>query len=191
MQTFKELRTLSAATMLDIQCPEDVVTLDLQSPATAVLTDFTLQSPLMLEQSTSIDTAREMMRRTHVKLKLVIDSHEHFRGVITLEDLMSTKVMRGVDQSGLGRHELTVAQVMTPRSELHGIDIRDLNNASIGDVLATMKKYGEQHVLVVDSSKGSIRGIISANDIARRLHVPIVISERANSFSDIYRAVAG
>jgi len=188
---FRELRILSTAAMGDIQHPEDVVTLDLHSPATAVFTDFTRQSPLMLEQSTSVVAAREMMKRTHVKLKLVIDSHEHFRGVITLEDLMSTKVMRGADQSGLRQHELTVAQVMTPRSALHGIDIRDLSSACIGDVLATMKKYGEQHVLVVDQQLGSIRGIVSANDIARRLHVPIVISEKANSFSDIYRAVAG
>ncbi len=191
MPMFKELSTVSTAAIRDIQRPSDVITLNLKSPAVAVFTDFTLQNPLMLEQSTTIDDAREMMKRTHVKLKLVIDTDEFFRGVITLEDLVSAKVIKGLGQSGLRREDMTVAQVMTSRNELHAIDIRDFNTATIGDVLATMKKYGEQHVLVVDKQTESIRGIVSANDIARRMHVPIVISERANSFSDIYKAVAG
>lgn len=191
MPIFKEIRTLSTASIKEIQQPADIVTPTLHSPAAEVFTDFTRQNPLMLEQSTSIADAREMMKRTHVKLKLVIDSNEAFHGVITLEDLMSAKVVQAMEKTGLSRFELTVKQVMTPRSALHAIDIRDFELASIGDIVATMKKYGDQHVLVVDMKLGSIRGIVSANDIARRMHVPIIINERANSFSDICRAVTG
>ena len=191
MSVFKELRTVSTAAIKEIQQPIDAVQANMHSHATEIFTDFTLQSPLVLEQATTIASAREMMKRTHVKLKLVIDSHDAFRGVITLDDLMSAKVMKAMERSGLTLQELTVEHVMTPRSALHAIESRDFAMASIGDVLATMKKFGEQHVLVVDSQLGVVRGIVSANDIARKIHIPIVISERANSFSDIYRAIAG
>lgn len=191
MSFFKELRTVSTASIKGIQQPVDAAQSNMHSPATEIFTDFTLHSPLLLEQATTIDYAREMMKRTHVKLKLVIDLQEVFRGVISLDDLMSAKVVKAMERSGLTLRELTVEHVMTPRSALHAIESRDFAMASIGDVLATMKKYGEQHVLVVDSQLGSVRGIVSANDIARKIHIPIVISERANSFSEIYRAIAG
>ncbi len=49
-----------------------------------------------------------------------------------------------------------------------------------------MKTYGDQHVLIVDNKRGSICGLVSANDITRNMNIPIFISERANSFSQIY-----
>lgn len=191
MHTSKELPTRPLHSVRYIERPPSPTVTDLESPATEILTDFNRQTPLMLEQGTSIDEAREMMRKTHVKLKLVIDAQEEFRGVISLEDLVSVKVMEAMSQTGLPRNELTVAHVMTPRSRLRAIDFDDFSHATVGDILATMQKYGEQHVLVVDTQRESVRGIVSANDIARRMHIPVVISERANSFSDIYRAVRG
>ena len=191
MPSFKEIRTLSTASIRDIEQPADVVIPTLHSPASKVLTDFTRQTPMMLEQWTTIEDAREIMKRTHVKLKLVIDSNESFLGVITLEDLMSAKVVQAMEKSGLSRFDLTVKQVMTPRSALHAIDIRDFEMASIGDIVLTMKKFGDQHVLVVDTRRASICGIVSANEIPKRMHTPLVIAERASTFSDICRAVAG
>ncbi len=163
--------------------------LDTDSPALEVLTDFNEQAPMMLEQSTPLDRAIDLMKRTHVKLKLVIDSDEAFRGVISLADLLSVKVLRASQATGLGRHELTVANVMIPRSALHAVDYRELEGARIGDLLSTMKNFGERYVLVVDSEDRSIRGMVAASDIARGLHMPIQIGERANTFSDIYAAV--
>lgn len=130
------------------------------------------------------------MRRTHIKMFLVIDAQESFRGVISLDDLVSEKVIKEMGVSKLRREELTVEFVMTPRNRLRAIDFRKFQLSNIGDVLARMKKYGEQHVVVVETHNASIRGIVSAYGIARRLHTPIVIDERAVLFSDIYKAVA-
>jgi len=41
---------------------------------------------------------------------------------------------------------------------------------------------------VVDRSGRQIRGLISASDVARRLHIPILI-ERIPSFVDIFSSV--
>ena len=80
---------------------------------------------------------------------------------------------------------------MASRNDLHAIDLHALVFARIGDVLATMESFGDQHVLVIDRDRESVRGIISAIDIARGLHVPVRISDRANSFAEIYRAMRG
>jgi CBS domain containing-hemolysin-like protein len=121
---------------------------------------------------------------------LVIDAQESFRGVISLDDLVSEKVMTKMAVSQLRRDELTVEFVMTPSNRLHAIDYKAFQLATIGDVLARMQKYGEQHMIVVERRTESIRGIVSAHGIARRMHTPVVINERATLFSDIYKAMA-
>lgn len=190
MSVLNAIDPLFTTTIRDIQRPSTISELTLQSPAIEVLTDFTQQQPLILEQNTSIDDAREIMRRTHTKMFLVVDAQEYFRGVISMDDLVSEKVMTKMGVSRLRRDELTVEFVMTPRNRLHAIDFKVFQMATIGDVLERMQKYGEQQMIVVESRSESIRGIVSAHGIARRMHTPVVINERATLFSDIYKAMA-
>ncbi|TGD73031.1 CBS domain-containing protein [Mangrovimicrobium sediminis] len=189
MHRYKSLPTKALADIGLIERPDRADPLTTDSPALAVLTDFTEQQPLMLEQSTPLDEAIALMKRTHARLKLVIDARETFRGIISLADLLSLKVMRASQDTGLGRNDLVVGDIMTPRSSLHAVDYGDLARARIGDLLATMQDFGDHYVLVVDGERRSVRGIVAANDISRGLHIPVQIGERANSFSDIYRAV--
>jgi CBS-domain-containing membrane protein len=189
MNEFRKLKTSSLAGIKAIDRPQHCTALNLDSPASEVLTDFSRETPLMLEQSTAIDEARALMEKTHVKLKLVIDASEAFSGVVSLSDLLSVKVMQAMNRTGLKREDLTVGEVMTRKDALHAIDIACINGARIGDLLATMRTYGDQHVLVVDSKRQCICGLVSANDIARNMNIPIHINERANSFAQIYDAV--
>jgi CBS domain-containing protein len=142
---------------------------------------------MLLEQGTSLEEARALMRRAHVKLALIIRRDERFCGIVTASDLASIKVMRAAESARLRSAELTVEDVMTPRARLHAVDSVTLKSATVGDVLETMKRFGDQHMLVVDSRTREICGLISASDIARCLHIPLNITEKANSFSDIYR----
>lgn len=189
MNTFNELRVVPLAGVEAVDRPGGNIALDLDSPAGQVFTDFEERAPFMLEQSTQIDEAVEIMRRTHVKQLLVINAAEGFRGVISMSDLLSIKVARAGNSTGLKREDLAVSHVMTPRSELHAIEYSALESARIGDLLETMKRFGDQYLLVVDSDRSSVRGIVSASDIAQAVHMPVSIKERANSFADIYRAV--
>jgi predicted transcriptional regulator len=188
---FKKVCTESLATIDEIQRPDSEENVDIYSPALEVMTDFSATRPLMIEQNTGILAAKELMQKIHVRLMLVIDSQESFKGVISLADLSSVKVMQSRAGTGLGVNELTVAELMTPRDALHAIDIQKVHRSNIGDIVSTMKAFGDQHMLVLDSRHSRIRGIISTTDISRRLHVSVDISERANSFSDIVRAVRG
>jgi len=190
MSVLHELEPSFTSTLREIRRPPAVSVLSLHSPAMEVFTDFCRQQPLLVEQNTSVDVAREMMRRTHSEVFLVIDAQESFRGVLSQDDLESEKVMQEIGTSRLRREEITVERVMTPRGRLRAIDFRELQLANIGDVLTRMRDTGEPHMLVAETRSPSIRGIVSADGIARRMHTPVVISERAVSFSDICRAIA-
>jgi CBS domain containing-hemolysin-like protein len=191
MSQFRKLPHVSVAAVKRIERPSFLEPVTMESAAEHILTDFQHSQPLMLEQSTGLELAREMMRREHVKLKLVIDSEERFTGLVSLADLLSAKVMQAAGKTALPVDELTVGDIMTPRAQLHAIDYRQLCSATIGDVVATMQSFGDQHVLVVDPASESLRGLISASDIARTLKVGVEISARACSFAQIYEAVHG
>lgn len=190
MSVLHELESSFTGTIRQIQRPPAVNVLSLHSPAMEIFTDFCRQQPLMVEQNTAVDMAREMMRRTHTELFLVIDAQETFRGILSQDDLASEKVMQEMGESRLRRSEVTVERVMTPRNRLRAIDFREFQLANIGDVLARLRDNGQQHMLVAETKRPSIRGIVSADTIARRMHSPVISSERAVSFSDICRAIA-
>jgi DeoR family transcriptional regulator, catabolite repression regulator len=191
MTVFKKLDSVFTSTIRDIQRPAAMRQLSMHSPALEVFIDFTLQQPLMLEQSTTIDVARKMMKSMHSTLFLVIDSHESFQGMISLGDMVSEQVTKLIAQSRVRWNELTVEQAMTPRSDLRAIDFAEFKLANIGDLVAAMRKFGERHLIVVDKQNRSLRGIVSAHSIARRMHEPFVISEKSVTFSDSCRARAG
>lgn len=191
MTVFKQLDSVFTSTIRDIQRPAAMRPLSMHSPAMEVFVDFSRQQPLMLEQSTTIDVARQMMKSMHSTLFLVIDSHESFQGVISLEDMVSEQVTKLIAQSRLRWNELTVEQAMTPRSDLRAIDFAEFKLANIGDLVAAMRKFGERRLIVVDKNNRSLRGIVSAHSIARRMHEPFAISERSVTFSDSYWARAG
>lgn len=190
MNEFNTLKTVGLGQVEEIQRPlTDDREVSLNSSAREVFTDFTLEPPFMLEESTPVNQAIEMMQREHVRRKLVIDSKERLRGVVSLADLMSSKVIRAIEATGLKRDDLTIASVMVHKDSLQGIELKEFEHARIGDLLRTMKQFGEEHLLVVDGTHQRLCGIVSTTDIARKLHQAVTIDERATTFSEIYSSI--
>ena len=160
MQAYKPIKTYPLTDFERIKRPDAAEILGLDSPASEIFTDFLVQTPFVLEYTVPVNDAREMMKKTHVRLKLIVDDQERFKGVVTAADLVSIKVTQARNRTGLAVDELTVGDVMTPRAKLHAIAHSDIARAKIGEVLATMRQYGEQHVLVVDAEERAVRGII-------------------------------
>lgn len=165
--------------------PDENYEITLESPALDIFTDFKKTSPLVIEQCLDVVTAEDLMKKTHVRLKLVLD-HGEFVGTLAYEDLISEKVMSRANH--IHRADIMVSEVMTPKSCLKAIKFADVKRARIGDIVETLKNEGKQHFLVIDGDDYHIRGIFSASDIARRLHVPINI-DRLSTFIDIYKAI--
>lgn len=167
--------------------PEEFDNLGLNSPAVEFFTDFKKHRPLTIEGSTLAVDVEMLMRKAHVRLKLVIDSNDEFIGIISTEELSEQNFMIRV-ANGEGRNEITVSDMMCPRHAILALDLEQLERSSIDDILTTLKRHGHQHCLVVDRRHNHIRGLISASDVARRLHMPIKI-EKVPTFVDIFRSI--
>ncbi len=190
MNEFNTLKTVGLGKIEDIQRPiAGDAEVGLDSSAREVFTDFNLEHPFMLEESTTVNNAIEMMQREHVRRKLVIDRNERLRGVVSLSDLMSAKVIKALEATGLKRDDLTIASVMVHKDTLQAVELKEFEHARIGDVLMTMKQFGEEHLLVVDAANDRLCGIVSTTDIARKLHQAVTIDERATTFSEIYKSI--
>lgn len=167
--------------------PENVQQLTLKSPADAVFTDFLHHQPLVLGSDTLAVEAEQIMRRSHVRLEIVLNCRQEFVGVVALEDLSESEIIKKVAM-GLPRDELRVADMMRRRQQLRVFDYQDLVRMTVADVLEVLKQYGHQHCLVGEREPQLIRGILSASDVARKLKVDIAIAQPPK-FAELYRAL--
>lgn len=179
------LKTCEVSNCDHLISPDENSGMTLDSPALAIFTDFNKTAPLCIDQSLDLISAQDLMIKTHVKLKLVMNGSE-FIGALSFEDLISEKAMALTNHRP--RSEIMVNEIMTPKSCLKAIEYNDVKNATIRDVVETLKNEGRRHFLVIDSTAHHIRGIFSASDIARRLHILINI-DRVSTFVDIYKAL--
>jgi len=191
MQKYHELKTvvLDDYTNISRTASPECPTLD--SPAIAMMTDFRLTEPLTLHLDESIDDAVRAMRKMHVRSVIVTDADEIFRGIVTVADLESRKVLSQASSLGLKRGDLSIADVMITRNALRGITLEAMLQGSIGDLLSTLRNEGRQHMLVVDPDQGTICGIVSASEIARQLRIPVEINLRATSFRELVDVLFG
>ena len=168
--------------------PNSVEKITLNSSALEVFTDFTVAKPLILESSVSAVNAELLMQKAHVRLKFVVDENNHFMGIVSKNGLNDREVIKKV-HAGETRDDLMVTDFMHARNTLKALDFKSVENAVIGDIVETLKENGLQHCLVLDRDKHQIRGIISASDIIRKLHLPVDIMNNS-SFVDIFNAIA-
>lgn len=182
----KKLNLLPIENIDNIVKPDDFEMLTLQSPATMIFTDFTRHDPSVIDANTKAVDALHLMLKAHVHLKIVIEKNI-FVGIITSNDVSEQQIMHETSL-GNSRDEILVSDLMLPRSQLKAFDISELEKATINDVIHALKQNGLRHCLVMDTNNHHIRGIISSSDIARKLHIPIEISDHV-TFAKIFEAV--
>ena len=97
--------------------------------------------------------------------------------------------MQIVQQRGVKHCEIAVRDIMTPHERLEVIQMRDVLSARVGQVVATLKRSGRQHAMVVEPNDGgscrAVRGLFSASQIARQLGVPVHVGDAVRTFSEI------
>ncbi len=140
------------------------VTLD--SSALLAITDLRHHDAITIDQSHTIQQAHNLMIARAVRLLFVM-SHDHFVGLITANDILGEKPV-----ALHKRHtEILISEIMQEKTSLRVIEYNDLVDASVGDLMATMKKIGSQHALIVRSNKDSktgedVVGLVSTSQIA-------------------------
>ncbi|MDU0353839.1 CBS domain-containing protein [Paraglaciecola aquimarina] len=164
--------------------------LELESPAIDIMANFSNNTALMLFDEMSIEQATDLLKNTHMSKALVRNSLEQFVGIVTLADLQSSRVLSTANKLGVPRGDLTIAHLMTPKSECIGLQLQSVMSSTIGDVLATMHEQGTPYLLVIAHTNKEIVGMISAIDIAKSLHMPVQISPKPRNFQEVMAAVA-
>ncbi len=164
------------------------------SPAIEVMTDLHLVSPATIGPDATLAKASQTMIARSVRLLLVVGDMREIVGLITARDTMGEKPIKILRERGGKHDELTVADLMVPRSAIDVIDMGAVLRAEVGHIISTLKELGRQHALVVDKDQLSgeevVRGIFSASQIGRQLGVPILTFEIVHTFAEIEEKLA-
>ncbi|MDR2214113.1 MAG: CBS domain-containing protein [Pseudomonadales bacterium] len=168
----KQLQLFNLDQVQGIRHPASDTRVTPRSPAAVVFTDFDVHAPVMIEAAASAIDVEGLMKRAHVKLMLVMDQQDRFIGVISLADLSEEHIIRAV-AGGTSRHEIQVQDLMQQRGQLHALSYEEIHHATVQDVLNTLRGEHAQHALVLDLQSQELRGLISASDVARKLHLPL------------------
>ncbi len=183
----KDITLFAVNNIAHLVQPDEFNELSPASPALEIFTDFKHHRPLTIEGSTPAIEVEMLMRKAHVKMKMVVDADNEFIGTISLDDLDEQHFLAMI-ANGYDRHDIMVSDLMSPKQHILALSLVQLEQANINDVIKALRQSGQQHCLVVDPSGHQIRGLISASDVARRLHIPIRI-ERIPTFVDIFSSV--
>lgn len=167
----------------------DHVTLD--SPAIDVMTDLSKVSAETVSANIPVDDAEEKMIASGVRLLFVTNQLNQVIGIVTSKDLGGERILRFINDSGSARSDLIVRDIMTPQHKVEVLEMGDVATARVGDIVATLKRMGRQHALVVDRNaegRQNIRGLLSASQVGRQLGQSIDTTDIAGSFADLARS---
>ena len=160
----------------------------LDSPATDVMTDLTRVTAVIVLAGDTVDEAFRRMVQRGVRMLLVADQDRKVLGVITANDISGEKPVQIAVQQGIHRDEVLVRNCMTPCASLQVLDLEQVRAAKVGHIVATLKQAGRQHTLVVERGAGNgarLRGIFSTTQIVRQLGITIQTNAVANTFAEI------
>jgi len=168
------------------QSVPDKVTAD--DAALSVMTDLTRVSAVIILPGDTVDEAHRRMIQRGVRLLLAVDQDRKVVGLVTATDILGERPVLAASERGLRREEVMVRDIMTPQERLEVLDMAEVRAAKVGHIVATLRKAGRQHAVVVDRDargRQTVRGLFSATQIARQLGATIQTSEIARTFSEI------
>ena len=153
--------------------PELPEIVHLDDPATDVMTDFEFVRPVTVGADAPIDEALDLMKRAGVRLLLVTDDAATIIGLITARDIMGERPIQLVQEARVPRSRVRVEQIMTPQSEITGLNMVSVRNARVGHIVETLRRLERQHVLVLEvdehTKKQRVRGLFSTSQIGKQL----------------------
>lgn len=192
-QTFKALQFKSLQKRMDYHRPVQVLEekVNQDSPAYKVMTDLSHVAAITVSPRDSVKQANTRMISNKVRMLLVTDEEQKIQGLVTATDIMGEKPMNYLAQVGGNHDDVMVADIMTPYDQLEVLCWVDVEKASVGDIIETLKAVGRQHALVVDGDFNSqiIRGIFSCSQIERQTGEAVDINSRATTFAELEYAL--
>ncbi len=147
--------------------------LDPGDPAIYVITDFTREHPVTVDEERQIDAALEDMIRLGVRALLVVRD-QRIVGLITSYDIQGERPLQFLQSSTYSRHQdIRVGHIMTPWHKLLAVDWDSIQTACAGDLLHVLEEAEMTHLLVIERNQKSaspiVRALVSRARLARQL----------------------
>ncbi len=172
--------------------------ISLDDNALSVMTDLQKASAITVPGITPIDQALEHMIQSGVRSLFVLDIASRVIGLITSYDIQGEKPIRYLQSLDCThrtccRDDVHVIDIMEPMDRLKNLDFKRVRNATVGNIVATFRRTGRKHLVVVahnrDQDEPTIRGIFSATQLERQLDMTLVATSTAHSFADLEQAL--
>jgi len=161
--------------------------------ATELLRDFSRQNPLTVRSSEDIHAIGKKLEISGETLCVVINRKDDVIGVLHLKDLIGSLPMSIASQRGSAIADLVAQDVMRPVWSLPTMGFSKLQSLTVDDLLSIFRELHSDYLLVTETVAGEegkvVRGLLSADELSRRLGVQVNTTPRPESFSDIVHAV--
>ena len=166
--------------------------LGIDSPAAQAMTDLRAVTALTVERTNTLAATRERMRKLGVRMLLVTGATGAVMGVVTVTDLDSGRPEKIAAKTGETPEELYVQDIMTLRGRIEVLRLEDVNRASIGQLINSLRGAGRRHALVLDpehgGDTGEICGIFSLTRLCGQIGLDI---QPGADMKDIEQALRG
>jgi CBS domain-containing protein len=139
------------------------------------MTDLTRVGAVCTRALATVREAHDAMIAHRIRALFVLSGDGGVQGIITATDVLGEKPVLRAQQRGVRHDDVLVRDVMTPAEMLETMDLQDVLRARVGDIVASLRRTGRQHALVIDTASEAaspvrtIRGIFSVTQIARQL----------------------
>ena len=120
------------------------------SPALKAMTDLRQVTALTVERTNTLAATRERMKKLGVRMLLVTGATGAVMGVVTVTDLDSGRPEKIAAKSGEQPDELLVQDIMTLRGRIEVLPLEAVENASVGQVLSSLRQARRRHALVLN-----------------------------------------
>lgn len=165
----------------------------MDSPALEVMTDLKTVDPVSVHEDTPLDDAHREMVSRGIRLLFVTDDEGRLVGLVTATDVLGERPMQCMLEHGKRHSDVLVRDVMTPRAQLEALKLEDIAGAKVGHMVATMKRLGRQHALVVEMNRDTghyeVCGLFSTSQMARRLGISLNFIRVPQAFSEIQHSL--
>jgi len=174
IREFEILKSLRLKAGSSYMRPRQVMAerVNISDPAITVMSDLSKVSVVVVRPTVSMESANAKMIRYGVRMLLVLDTNDQVAGLLTATDILGEKPMRFLQNMGGTYADIMVRDIMTTQRDLEVMKIEDVRTAEVGQIVATLKKVGRHHGLVVDEGadgRQTVCGIFSVTQIARQL----------------------
>lgn len=186
--------SLSAGAGYRLVSQEDNDTLTNDAAASELLKDFSRQTPVIVRSSREIQEVKKTLDVSGETFCVVINRNDEVVGILTLKDLIGSWPMSLASQRGSTISDIVARDVMRPAWSLPTIELGKLQDLQIDELITIFKGLHSDYLLVMDTvAVGAeaqvICGLLSADELSRRLGIRVDPDPGPGSFSDIVHAV--